>query len=82
MKLLRYGTKGHEKPGLLDAQGKIRDLSHVVSDIAGEALTPASLAKLNELDVERLPARGDTGVTKQSHRPEPSTQSIVGRIVA
>jgi ureidoglycolate lyase len=55
MKLLRYGTKGHEKPGVLDAQGRIRDLSHLVSDIAGETLTPAGLAKLAEVDVERLP---------------------------
>jgi len=55
MKLLRYGVKGHEKPGLLDAHGKIRDLSHLVSDIAGDALIPASLAKLDEVDVDRLP---------------------------
>jgi len=38
MKLLRYGPKGQEKPGLLDQNGKIRDLSKVVDDIAGEAL--------------------------------------------
>jgi ureidoglycolate lyase len=55
MKLLRYGTRGHEKPGLLDAQGKIRDLSHLVSDIAGDALTPAGIATLGAVDVDRLP---------------------------
>ncbi|MGE8329693.1 MAG: ureidoglycolate lyase, partial [Paraburkholderia nemoris] len=50
MKLLRYGPKGQEKPGLLDAQGKIRDLSKVVADIDGAALTDAGLAKLRALD--------------------------------
>ena len=48
MKLLRYGPKGQEKPGLLDAQGKIRDLSKVVDDIDGSALSDASLAKLSQ----------------------------------
>ena len=46
MKLLRYGPKGQEKPGLLDQNGKIRDLSKVVDDIAGAALSDATLAKL------------------------------------
>ena len=55
MKLLRYGPKGQEKPGLLDAQGRIRDLSGTVDDIAGEALTPAGLAKLRGLDPASLP---------------------------
>ena len=55
MKLLRYGPKGQEKPGLLDKQGRVRDLSGVVSDIAGEALTPAGLARLARLDVNALP---------------------------
>jgi 2,4-diketo-3-deoxy-L-fuconate hydrolase len=50
MKLLRYGLPGQEKPGLLDAAGKIRDLGGVVGDIAGEALTPAGLSKLAALD--------------------------------
>lgn len=55
MKLLRYGPEGQEKPGLLDAQGQIRDLSGHVSDIAGDALTPEGLAALAALDVEALP---------------------------
>jgi len=55
MKLLRYGPKGQEKPGLLDAQGKIRDLSGVVGDIDGATLGDASLAKLRALDPASLP---------------------------
>lgn len=55
MKLLRYGPKGQEKPGLLDAAGKIRDLSSVVPDIAGDVLTDAGLAKLRAVDVASLP---------------------------
>jgi 2,4-diketo-3-deoxy-L-fuconate hydrolase len=56
MKLLRYGPAGQEKPGLLDARGTIRDLSGVVADIAGEALSPESLDRLRGLDPESLPA--------------------------
>jgi len=55
MKLLRYGPVGQEKPGVLDAAGKIRDLSGVVDDIAGETLSPAGLAKLKALDPASLP---------------------------
>ncbi|MBN3821821.1 ureidoglycolate lyase, partial [Paraburkholderia sp. Se-20369] len=55
MKLLRYGAKHHEKPGLLDAQGRIRDLSGVIDDVAGDALAPASLARLAAIDPETLP---------------------------
>jgi ureidoglycolate lyase/2,4-diketo-3-deoxy-L-fuconate hydrolase len=55
MKLLRYGPPGQEKPGLLDRDGKIRDLSHIVRDIAGEALAPASLDRLRRLDPSTLP---------------------------
>lgn len=55
MKLLRYGPKGQEKPGLLDAQGQVRDLSGVIDDIAGTALLPESLARLRTLDISRLP---------------------------
>ncbi|HVJ53392.1 MAG TPA: fumarylacetoacetate hydrolase family protein [Aliidongia sp.] len=54
MKLLRYGPAGQEKPGLVDADGKIRDLSGHVADIAGEALSPAGLAKLRALDPKSL----------------------------
>ncbi|MEA3122878.1 MAG: ureidoglycolate lyase [Paraburkholderia sp.] len=55
MKLLRYGPKGQEKPGLLDTEGRIRDLSAHVSDIAGDVLAGSSLAKLRALDPARLP---------------------------
>jgi len=55
MKLLRYGPKGHEKPGLLDAQGHVRDLSAVIDDVAGAALLPESLDRLRALDINRLP---------------------------
>ena len=56
MKLLRFGPRGHEKPGLLDATGTIRDLSGVVDDIAGNVLSDASLTRLRELDPSKLPA--------------------------
>lgn len=55
MKLLRYGERGLERPGLLDADGRIRDLSAVVADIAGDALTPQGLAALRAIDADRLP---------------------------
>ena len=55
MKLLRYGPVGQEKPGVLDAQGRVRDLSAVVPDLAGDALLPASLARLQALDMASLP---------------------------
>ena len=53
MKLLRYGPTGQEKPGLLDAQGRILDLSNHVADIGGAALLPDDLARIAALDVER-----------------------------
>jgi len=56
MKLLRFGEPGSEKPGLLDADGVIRDLSGHVADIGGAALDPASLASLGRLDPKSLPA--------------------------
>jgi 2-keto-4-pentenoate hydratase/2-oxohepta-3-ene-1,7-dioic acid hydratase in catechol pathway len=55
MKLLRYGPKGSEKPGLLDADGQIRDLSGVISDITGAQLSPASLKALATIDPKSLP---------------------------
>lgn len=55
MKLLRYGPMGKEKPGLLDASGHVRDLSGIVDDIAGDVLTPESLAHLRGIDPETLP---------------------------
>ncbi len=56
MKLLRYGPSGQEKPGLLDGNGKIRDLSSVVADITPETLAPASLDRLRALNPDSLPA--------------------------
>ena len=55
MKLLRYGPPGQEKPGLLTADGTIRDLSGVIADLSGEALSEAGLAKLAALDASSLP---------------------------
>jgi len=55
MKLVRYGTMGQEKPGLLDRSGRIRDLSALVKDINGEALSPAGLAKIAAVDPASLP---------------------------
>ena len=72
MKLLRYGELGSEKPGMLDADGNIRDLSAHVSDIDGSMLDDASLDTLRALDPSSLPlVSGDprigtcvTGFTK------------------
>ena len=55
MKLLRHGAPGAEKPGLLDEDGRVRDLSGVVPDIAGETLGPDGLARLAALDPASLP---------------------------
>ncbi|MFP7673472.1 fumarylacetoacetate hydrolase family protein [Marivita sp. S0852] len=55
MKLLRYGAPGAEKPGVLDASGRVRDLSGSVPDIAGEALRPAGLRALHQLNIDALP---------------------------
>ena len=56
MKLLRYGPAGTEKPGMLAADGTVRDLSRVLGDIDGKALAPDSLARLTKLDPRDLPA--------------------------
>ena len=55
MKLLRYGDKGQERPALLDNNGQLRDLSAVVTDIAGETLSPQSIARLQDIDPSTLP---------------------------
>jgi len=55
MKLLRYGPSGKEKPGLLDADGNIRDLSKVVADIGWGEISPAGLKKLAKIDPKSLP---------------------------
>ena len=56
MKLVRYGASGSEKPGLIDKDGKLRDLSAQVKDFSGDAFSPANLAKLAALDASSLPA--------------------------
>ena len=55
MKLVRYGAPGREKPGMIDAEGRLRDLSKIVPDIAGDALSPKSVNKLRKLKPEKLP---------------------------
>ena len=55
MKLLRHGPKGHEKPAMLDAQGRVRDLSGVIADLRAEMLTPEGLAPLRAIDPASLP---------------------------
>ena len=56
MKLVRYGAPGREKPGIIDADGKIRDLSRVVKDIDGEMLASGGLAKIKKANLKRLKA--------------------------
>ncbi len=55
MKLVRYGNPGKEKPGLIDAEGKLRDLSAVIKDIGPDQLGDAALAKLRKLKTDKLP---------------------------
>ena len=61
MKLMRYGTKGSEKPGLLDNEGQVRDLSRLTPDITAAMLTPDGLRKLAEVDVKSLPVVASPG---------------------
>jgi len=56
MKLVRYGKPGKEKPGLIDAEGKLRDLSGVIADIGPDQLSPKSLARLARIKPDKLPA--------------------------
>jgi 2-keto-4-pentenoate hydratase/2-oxohepta-3-ene-1,7-dioic acid hydratase in catechol pathway len=55
MKLVRYGNPGKEKPGLIDAEGKLRDLSAVVKDIDAAQLSPAALVKISKVKTDKLP---------------------------
>jgi ureidoglycolate lyase/2,4-diketo-3-deoxy-L-fuconate hydrolase len=55
MKLLRYGPRGQEKPGLVDRQGRLRDLSGVIADLTPDQLAPAALERLRKLDPDTLP---------------------------
>jgi len=58
MKLLRYGPAGSEKPGALDANGTIRDLSGIIDDVNGDTLSPANLDELKALNLGTLPEIG------------------------
>ena len=55
MKLVRFGPPGREKPGIVDKDGHIRNLSKVVPDITGETISPAGLAKIKKAKIEKLP---------------------------
>ena len=55
MKLLRYGPKGAEKPGLLDDNSEIRDLSSIINDLTGDTVDPDTMARLSALDTATLP---------------------------
>ena len=55
MKLLRYGPKGAEKPGLLDANNQIRDLSSIIPDLTGDTVDSGTMARLSALDTDTLP---------------------------
>jgi 2,4-didehydro-3-deoxy-L-rhamnonate hydrolase len=57
LKLLRYGPPGHERPGLLDRDGRIRDLSGVIPDLSGTVLDPNQLRELGDVNVASLPIR-------------------------
>lgn len=58
MKLLRFGPPGAEKPGILDADGQIRDLSSLISDVDGSVIGPAGLGRIEEFDLQALPVVG------------------------
>jgi 2-keto-4-pentenoate hydratase/2-oxohepta-3-ene-1,7-dioic acid hydratase in catechol pathway len=74
MKLLRFGEPGAERPALLDSNGGLRDLSSIVPDIAGNTLTPTSLASLRQIDPATLP------IVHGIHRTGPCV-SAVGKFI-
>ena len=61
MKLMRYGAKGNEKPAIVDAEGKVRDLSSILPDIDAAALSPSNLARLAGIDATKLPVIDSPG---------------------
>jgi hypothetical protein len=75
MKLLRYGPKGHEKPGMLAADGSIRSLADYVDDIAGEALSENGLRKLAGLDPMSLPVVEGSRAWVRRCRASPSSSA-------
>ena len=67
MKLVRFGPRGREKPEIVDAKGRIRDLSKAVPDIAGAALSPKGLAKIRKAPIDKLPiVRGNPRTDRAS----------------
>ena len=74
MKFLRYGPSGQEKPGLLDDQGQIRDLSAVIPDLAGSSLLPDTIDRLKALDINSLPIV--PGVPQQDLRIGPCVGQV------
>ncbi|MEO9459398.1 MAG: fumarylacetoacetate hydrolase family protein [Lentilitoribacter sp.] len=74
MKLLRYGATGLEKPGLLDGDGQVRDLSSHIDDISGQALSPDVMNKLRSLDISKLPVV--EGMPQQNLRLGPCVGNI------
>jgi 2-keto-4-pentenoate hydratase/2-oxohepta-3-ene-1,7-dioic acid hydratase in catechol pathway len=75
MRLLRYGERGQEKPGILDKEGRLRDLSRAVPDIAGSALLPEGLARIAAIDPRSLP------LVEGSPRIGPCVGSV-GKLIA
>ncbi len=69
MKLLRFGPASHEQPGILDAAGNIRSLAGIIDDLAGDALSPASLDRIQAIDIEKLPLVGPPSRGGQEHAP-------------
>ncbi len=74
MKLVRFGLSHQEKPGIVDSEGKIRDLSGAVPDIAGESLSPTALGSLKNIELSRLPVATGTPPDK------PRLGPCVGRV--
>ena len=84
MKLLRYGPVGQEKPGILDADGKLRDLTGKIDDIAGETLSPAGLAQLKALDPAGLDpevVRREKDVLADKYKAQGKPANVVDKIV-
>jgi len=77
MKLLRYGNPGEEKPGALDSEGRIRDLSNIVPDLAPEFLSPNWLDHIRSVDIETLPLVVD-GKRLSSCVPQPGKFVCIG----
>ena len=68
MKLMRHGPKGAEKPALVDADGRVRDLSAALPDISAATLAPERLARLRDLDTSTLPISKRRAVSRRRGR--------------